>query len=196
MLVRKSLLQHTRWRNRRLFLPLRPASQQIDHSSWMISRYPHRAFLSTHHRFHWHRALRSMVIVRRGCLPPQAILCEMANSYCLLVMIQFRMASSRFLPLPIPFKATSNRLLPLPIPFKATSNRLLPLAVVLVKNHSLPLPIPFKATSNRLLLLPVVLAKRHSLPLPILCEMERSHPLPLPIPSKTTTNHHFPQSAA
>ena len=160
LLVRKSLLQHTRWRNRSLSVPPRPASQQIDHSSWMISRYPHRAFLSTHHRFHWHRALRSMVIVRRGCLPPQAILCEMANSYCLLVMIQFRMASSRFLPLPIPFKATSNRLLLLP--------------VVLVKNHSLPLA--------------VVLVKNHSLPLPILCEMERSHPLPLPIPSKTTTN--------
>ena len=170
MLVRKSLLQHTRWRNRSLSVPPRPASQQIDHSSRVISRYPHRAFLSTHHRFHWHRALRSMVTVRRGCLPPQAILCEMANSYCLLVMIQFRMASSRFLPLPIPFKATSNRLLLLP--------------VVLVKNHSLPLPILCE------------MERSHPLPLPILCEMERSHPLPLPIPSKTTTNHHFPRRAA
>ena len=185
MLVRKSLLQHTRWRNRSLSVPPRPASQQIDHSSWMISRYPHRAFLSTHHRFHWHRALRSMVIVRRGCLPPQAILCEMANSYCLLVMIQFRMASSRFLPLPIPFKATSNRLLLLPVVL--VKNHSFPLAVVLVKNHSLPLA--------------VVLVKNHSLPLPILCEMERSHPLPLPIPSKTTTNQPLsrarpPRSAA
>ena len=175
MLVRKSLLQHTRWRNRSLSVPPRPASQQIDHSSWMISRYPHRAFLSTHHRFHWHRALRSMVIVRRGCLPPQAILCEMANSYCLLVIIQFRMASSRFLPLPIPFKATSNRLLLLPILCEMERSHPLPLAVVLVKNHSLPLPI--------------------------LCEMERSHPLPLPIPSKTTTNQPLsrarpPRSAA
>ena len=187
MLVRKSLLQHTRWRNRSLSVPPRPASQQIDHSSWMISRYPHRAFLSTHHRFHWHRALRSMVIVRRGCLPPQAILCEMANSYCLLVMIQFRMSSSRFLPLPIPFKATSNRLLLLPILCEMERSHPLPLAVVLVKNHSLPLA--------------VVLVKNHSLPLPILCEMERSHPLPLPIPSKTTTNQPLsrarpPRSAA
>ena len=185
LLVRKSLLQHTRWRNRSLSVPPRPASQQIDHSSWMISRYPHRAFLSTHHRFHWHRALRSMVIVRRGCLPPQAILCEMANSYCLLVMIQFRMSSSRFLPLPIPFKATSNRLLLLPVVL--VKNHSLPLAVVLVKNHSFPLA--------------VVLVKNHSLPLPILCEMERSHPLPLPIPSKTTTNQPLsrarpPRSAA
>ena len=175
MLVRKSLLQHTRWRNRSLSVPPRPPSQQTDHSSRVISRYPHRAFLSTHHRFHWHRALRSMVIVRRGCLPPQAILCEMANSYCLLVMIQFRMSSSRFLPLPIPFKATSNRLLLLP--------------VVLVKNHSLPLPILCEVERS------------HPLPLPILCEMERSHPLPLPIPSKTTTNQPLsrarpPRSAA
>ena len=193
MLVRKSLLQHTRWRNRSLSVPPRPASQQIDHSSWMISRYPHRAFLSTHHRFHWHRALRSMVIVRRGCLPPQAILCEMANSYCLLVMIQFRMSSSRFLPLPIPFKATSNRLLLLPILCEMERSHPLPLAVVLVKNHSLLLPVVL--VKNHSLLLPVVLVKNHSLPLPILCEMERSHPLPLPIPSKTTTNHHFPRSA-
>ena len=193
MLVRKSLLQHTRWRNRSLSVPPRPASQQIDHSSWMISRYPHRAFLSTHHRFHWHRALRSMVIVRRGCLPPQAILCEMANSYCLLVMIQFRMASSRFLPLSIPFKATSNRLLLLPILCEMERSHPLPLAVVLVKNHSLLLPVVL--VKNHSLLLPVVLVKNHSLPLPILCEMERSHPLPLPIPSKTTTNHHFPRSA-
>ena len=168
MLVRKSLLQHTRWRNRSLSVPPRPASQQIDHSSRVISRYPHRAFLSTHHRFHWHRALRSMVTVRRGCLPPQAILCEMANSYCLLVMIQFRMASSRFLPLPIPFKATSNRLLLLP--------------VVLVKNHSLPLPILCEMERSHPLPLAVVLVKNHS--------------LPLPIPSKTTTNHHFPRRAA
>ena len=168
MLVRKSLLQHTRWRNRSLSVPPRPPSQQTDHSSRVISRYPHRAFLSTHHRFHWHRALRSMVIVRRGCLPPQAILCEMANSYCLLVMIQFRMSSSRFLPLPIPFKATSNRLLLLP--------------VVLVKNHSLPLPILCEVERSHPLPLAVVLVKNHS--------------LTLPIPSKTTTNHHFPRRAA
>ena len=168
MLVQKSLLQHTRWRNRSLSVPTRPPIQQTDHGSRVISRYPHRAFLSTHHRFHWHRALRSMVTVRRGCLPPQAILCEMANSYCLLVMIQFRMASSRFLPLPIPFKATSNRLLLMP--------------VVLVKNHSLPLPILCEMERSHPLPLAVVLVKNHS--------------LPLPIPSKTTTNPQFPRRAA
>ena len=149
MLVQKSLLQHTRWRNRSLSVPPRPPSQQTDHSSRVISRYPHRAFLSTHHRFHWHRALRSMVIVRRGCLPPQAILCEMANSYCLLVMIQFRMASSRFLPLPIPFKATSNRLLLLPVVLVKNHSLPLPILCEMERSHPLPLPIPSKTTTNQ-----------------------------------------------